>query len=402
MNNADSTAQRSERVMNGAFFRSVLGRFPTGVVAVTATDDHQQPVGMVVGSFTSVSLDPPLVAYLPSKSSSTYTQLRKQNRFCVSVLSDRQQDDCRDLAIKKGSDKFSAARWRASPLGSPIYDDAVAWIDCMVEAELDVGDHYIVIGRVVDLQMGQPASPLIFHNGGYGRFSPQSRVLSAEHANLQQVRLADLARGPMEVLSTRLNTECAAMSRIDDAVVRIASVGTPTVGAAPIQVGQRLPFNAPLGALLVAWEDEQIQRQWVFRGAADVENGLIERHLEALARVRERGWLVSLNSEAYATLDDVLSNEPETPERLSKLRELEPRLGGPNAYDHDVLADKQLYSVRNLSAPVFDASGKVCLYISLFGLRESLAGVRILEVAEQLMECADDVGKLVAAADVGA
>lgn len=116
------------RSMDPRMFRDVLGHFPTGVVAITAMSADGEPVGMVVGSFTSASLDPPLVAYLPSIGSSSYAELREIDRFCVNVLSDRQEGLCRAFATKKGSEKFADATWTLSPLGSPVLEGAVAWI----------------------------------------------------------------------------------------------------------------------------------------------------------------------------------------------------------------------------------------------------------------------------------
>ena len=81
-------------------FRQVLGHYPTGVTVVTAVDADGQPAGMAVGSFTSVSLDPPLVAFLPDKSSTSFPRIRRASSFCVNVLSAEQENVCRAFAAK--------------------------------------------------------------------------------------------------------------------------------------------------------------------------------------------------------------------------------------------------------------------------------------------------------------
>jgi flavin reductase (DIM6/NTAB) family NADH-FMN oxidoreductase RutF len=113
-------------------FRRVLGHFPTGVAAITARDENGAPVGMTVGSFTSVSLDPLLVALLPDKNSGTFPKIRAAGSFCVNVLGEDQERVCRSFAAK-GVDKFLGVQWRAAGSGSPIIDGVVAWIDCDIE-----------------------------------------------------------------------------------------------------------------------------------------------------------------------------------------------------------------------------------------------------------------------------
>lgn len=159
-------------VIDPTRFRQVLGHYPTGVVVVTALDPAGTPIGMTVGSFTSVSLDPPLVAFLPDKGSSSWRALRESGeRFCVNVLSAAQEDICRAVAMRK-TDKFHDIGWHPSPAGHPVIDGAIAWIDCTTEQLHDAGDHHIVVARVDHLQEGDGNPPLLFHQGTYGTFTP--------------------------------------------------------------------------------------------------------------------------------------------------------------------------------------------------------------------------------------
>jgi flavin reductase (DIM6/NTAB) family NADH-FMN oxidoreductase RutF len=157
-------------VIPSAWFRRVLGHFPTGVVIVTAISDGR-PAGLSVGSFTSVSLDPPLVAVLPSKTSTSWPRIATAGSFCINILSHSQEALCRSFAVS-GADKFAGVGWHEAPSGAPILDGTLAWIDCDLEQSVEAGDHYIVLGRVRALEVEQleVAAPLIFFQGGYGTF----------------------------------------------------------------------------------------------------------------------------------------------------------------------------------------------------------------------------------------
>jgi len=156
---------------DAAVFRHVLGHFPTGVTAVTAHHEGK-PVGMAVGSFASVSLDPPLVIWMCGRESNTWPAIAASGRFCVNVMTTAQQQVCAVMASKV-EDKFDGISWRPSPAtGSPIIEGSLAWIDCEIEAVHDGGDHHIVLGRVIELEIDESeADPLLFHKGSYGGFS---------------------------------------------------------------------------------------------------------------------------------------------------------------------------------------------------------------------------------------
>ena len=155
--------------LDSQVLRRILGHYPTGVCAVTAMGPDG-PLGMIAGSFTSVSLDPPLVAFLPDRSSSTWPKLEATSRFCVNVLSDRQHDVCRSLS-SRAANKFESIPYRLSPAGLPIPEGAIAWIDCRIYAVHEAGDHYIAIGEVEALGVEQVSAPMIFFRGMFGSFS---------------------------------------------------------------------------------------------------------------------------------------------------------------------------------------------------------------------------------------
>jgi 3-hydroxy-9,10-secoandrosta-1,3,5(10)-triene-9,17-dione monooxygenase reductase component len=154
-------------------FRRVLGHLPTGVVVVSArTADG--PIGMAVNSITSVSLEPRLVSICAARSSSTWPQLRRAGRFCISILADHHESASRQFATP-GVDRFAGLTWHDRP-GGPALDDAVAWLDCELYAEYAAGDHTIAVVSVTDLDAVDDRRALVFFRGRYGQFVPNNQA----------------------------------------------------------------------------------------------------------------------------------------------------------------------------------------------------------------------------------
>ncbi|ONH33103.1 flavin reductase [Pseudofrankia asymbiotica] len=299
-------------MIDSGWFRQVLGNFPTGVAVVTGLDQDGAPVGLAVGSFSSASLDPPLVAFFPDRRSSSWPRIAATGRFCVNILGYDQESVCRTFAVR-GGDKFAELSWRPAPSGAPILDGAVAWVDCDLEAIHPAGDHDLVLGRVRVLDVGRSALPLVFFQGGYGRFSPLS--LAAWEGDLAvQLRTADLARPQMERLAARLGAECVASAAVGDEMVLVANAaaGSSPSGELPTRVGQRIPFLPPLGTAFVAWAGELARRAWLDRAGRDCPPGTA-RALEAtLAEVRAAGYAVGRGAGWHGELNTVLAKADPT------------------------------------------------------------------------------------------
>ena len=154
------------RIVDPAAMREVLGHFASGVTVVTAVTDDG-PIGFTCQSFSSLSLDPPLVVFAPARSSHTWRRLRDIGRFCVNVLAEGQDAVSQNFA-RSAPDKFARVPWTPSAHGAPVLDDIVAWIDGELWAEYDGGDHTLVVARVLDLGAHPDRRPLLFHRGAYG------------------------------------------------------------------------------------------------------------------------------------------------------------------------------------------------------------------------------------------
>ena len=153
-------------VVEPAMLRDVLGHFASGVVVVTAAGPDG-PLGFTCQSFTSLSLDPALVSFAPSRTSSTWPRIRDVGAFCVNVLAADQQHLSAGFA-RSGVDKFAGVGWQPGPHDAPVLDGACAWIGCTLWREYDGGDHTIAVGRVLDLGADPARLPLLYYRGRYG------------------------------------------------------------------------------------------------------------------------------------------------------------------------------------------------------------------------------------------
>jgi len=153
---------------DAATFRRTLGRFATGVTLVTAAD-ASGPLGLIVNAFTSVSLEPPLIAICPSRHSLTWSRMRRCGRFAVNVLGVEHAKYVRHSAQAE-ADRFIGIDHVLSESGVPRVLSAIAFLDCEPVAEQLAGDHWIVVARVHDLLADHGRDPLIFIDGTLGSF----------------------------------------------------------------------------------------------------------------------------------------------------------------------------------------------------------------------------------------
>jgi 3-hydroxy-9,10-secoandrosta-1,3,5(10)-triene-9,17-dione monooxygenase reductase component len=159
-------AQPAPKAPDPREFRDALGRFATGVAFVTAAP-HGEPAGLIVNSLTSVSLEPPLVSFCPSRSSLTWSRMRRSGRFGVNILGRQHQPFAR-RAIPAGSDRFAGLDWEPGSSGVPLLTDALASLECEIVAEHPTGDHSIVVGRVHSLRISPINDALVFFAREFG------------------------------------------------------------------------------------------------------------------------------------------------------------------------------------------------------------------------------------------
>jgi flavin reductase (DIM6/NTAB) family NADH-FMN oxidoreductase RutF len=298
-----------------ALFRETLGHYPTGVAVVTAIADDGNPVGMVVGTFSSVSMDPPLIAFYPMSNSRSFALLRNATAFCINVLASDQEPFCRTFATA-GENKFDGVKWRPGPLGSPILDGVVSWIECTFEDVREAGDHFIVLGRVEDLAVEKSTLPLLFFQGGYGRFSPGSFIATPDPELIQAAQLAESMRSEVEQLAQEFGVNCSVLAKIRwDAVQVLAANQSPIDESFPL--GHRQPLIPPFGAVFMAYAPEPDVDEWL-RRAPDHSDERRDLNRAQLDSVRAHGYsLLAAGPEVLQRHQAILS-EFELSDRLPR------------------------------------------------------------------------------------
>ena len=157
----------AQPVLDARALRDAFGAFPSGVVAVAASVKGQL-TGIAASSFTSVSIDPPLVSFSISTTSSTWPLLREADHLGISVLADHHDAVCRQLAGPR-EERFAGLPFRVTGNGSVLLDEAVVTYDCSVHDEVVAGDHLIVILEVHEVGGGDGEHPLVFHRSGFAK-----------------------------------------------------------------------------------------------------------------------------------------------------------------------------------------------------------------------------------------
>ncbi len=371
-------------------FRETLGHYPTGVALITGFDEAGEPVGMVVGSFTSVSLDPPLVAFLPTKGSGRYSRLQSANTFAVNVLAADQEELCRRFA-SRGETSWDGIAWSRSPQGAPVLDDAVAWIECSVESVQEAGDHYLVIGRVQEMDVVNPVAPLLFFQGGYGRFTSLSLVATAAPDLISAVRTAEAARPHLEDLSLRLDMEVDAIAHVGSELAFVATAGSGPSHTGPM-LGMRVPLMAPLGEQIAAWCDPDVQEQWLDRGGIQDAAGR-EAHLARLMVARARGWSMSrLAPDEEIRFYDALREYAQGESTPARERAVKATIAEfTDRYDPVELLPGQRYDIHSIVVPVAGDKGDPVLYLRLVHLPARAEAVEVLTWIDELRRTADAI-----------
>ena len=361
--------------INPGHFREVLGHYPTGVTVVTGMVDDE-PIGMVVGTFSSVSLDPPLVAFMPQVGSRTWNRLAAAPSFCINVLAHDQLGLCRVMAVPREG-KFDGVEWSPSELGAPALAGAVAHIHCRQQSTVEAGDHWIVLCAVEAVEVSRPVTPLLFFQGGYGGFSPGGMAAKADADLIAAVRLGDRARPQVEKLARTLGCEAAALVAVspDELTTAVTAYGGSAEMVEPL--GQRIPLIPPIGEAYVAGNPERTER-WLSK-IVPPDDDVIACYLHRLASVARSGVaLTLLGPEARADYDRMHEALAEyaagelTPARERAVRAV---LAGTRHVfaDADVVPDAT-YDVGSVVVPVRGPYGEIAMVLRVTQLPAGATG----------------------------
>ena len=338
-------------------FRQVMGQFPTGVVIVTATGQDGRPVGMSVGSFTSVSLDPPLVAFFPAVTSRTWPEISVAAKFCVNVLASDQQHLSRAFS-RSGGDKFEGVEWRRGETGSPIIAQSLAWIECELDRVDQAGDHYIVVGAVRQMAIERISVPLVFFQGGYGSFAAGVIAAGDRRGDLAAyLRIVDLAREEVEALTERLGAECIVTALAGEEFVILAGAGSLERRSSTTLIGSRISAAPPVGATFMPWEPPDRITAWM----ASVSSGEGKAELvRRLTSIRARGYAVSVEGGGIGDWGRVVAES-----RLGDPAEVRSRLPAIIKTYDPPLTPADARRVRTIHMPVFGPDGRVTVALNV-------------------------------------
>ncbi|MGI9488426.1 MAG: flavin reductase family protein [Geminicoccaceae bacterium] len=158
-------------------FRRALGQYPTGVTVITTVEPNGTPRGFTANSFTSVSLDPPLLSVCIAKSAASCETFCTAPHFAINILEEGQKDISGLFATQR-PDKFQVTRWQKGKAGTPLIEDGLARFECLRHDQVEAGDHVILIGRVTDFAY-RGGQPLGYVRGSYFTLGVEASLVDA-------------------------------------------------------------------------------------------------------------------------------------------------------------------------------------------------------------------------------
>ncbi len=254
----EGKGERRDEPLDLAELRKALGAFVTGVTVVTTLDEAGTPRGFTANSFTSVSLEPPLVLVCIAKASGSYPVFAGARGFAVNILAEDQRHVSSTFASRT-ADRFAVVNWAPGPAGNPVFEGAAAWLDCEMHDTHEAGDHLLLIGRIVGFE-SRPLPPLGYCRGAYMTFSLEQRAVA--HAD-SHTRIGAILEWERSVLL--LGAEDDGPLALP-AAPRIGSTDEPE---SLLGMLTALGVEAQLGFLFAVFESEQGRALHVYyRGSA--------------------------------------------------------------------------------------------------------------------------------------
>lgn len=378
-------------------FREVTGHYPTGVAVVTGHDPEGDVLALVVGTFSSVSLDPPLVSFMPMKTSRTFERMQRCESLCINIVGGEQEREVLSIA-RRWENKLDGIAWYPSPHGCPVLADSIGWIDTTIWSTVDAGDHWIVLCEVKDMAITNPVSPLIFFQGGYGSFVCTSLMARMDHEILPAIHAAHAARPDVESLAARIGCEVSVFTAVSaDEMAAVLSATGPGIDR-EAGLAQRIPIVPPIGDSYVFDLPVEEQDRWIAKSTgSDEEKGM---HRARLDFVREHGYLASFlpatGAEAYAEMREATRRYEAgrlTPRQERQIREqIAHTRVDYRARELDAVG---VYDVGSIVMPVRDRNGGHTLTLRL-------AQVPLKATGAQIERWIEDARSVVAVLEDGA
>lgn len=363
-------------------FRDVMGHYPTGVAVVTGRGDDGEILALVVGTFASVSLDPPLVSFMPMKTSRTFQRLRSCSSLCINVLGGEQEAEVMKIA-QRWEKKLEGIDWFPSPSGDPVLRDSVSWIDTRISEVVEAGDHWIVLCEVKDMEVTNPVTPLLFFQGGYGSFVGTSLMDRMSSDILPSIHAAHSAREELEKLAEEIGCEVTVAAAVseDELATIYSTVGDNATKEAGL--ADRLPLVPPIGDSVVFAQPEEFQERWIgkIRDASDEFVSMLRDRLEYL---RTHGYVVAFlpetGSSAYEKMVAATKEYKKarlTPAQERSIREAIYRADEVDYQVQEIVEDK-IYDMAAIAFPIRDPHGENTMTLRLAQLPSKVSGETVL------------------------
>jgi flavin reductase (DIM6/NTAB) family NADH-FMN oxidoreductase RutF len=357
-----------------------MSHYPTGVAVVTGRAPDGEPLAMVVGTFSSVSIDPPLVSFMPMKTSKTFERLQNCDSLCINIIGGDQQQELMSIA-QRWEQKLDGIRWAPSPAGDPVLCNSLAWIDTTIYDLVEAGDHWIVLCLVKDLDVTKSAPPLLFFQGGYGTFVGNSRLPHPRHDALPAIHSTHSAHDELQELADAVRCEVvvwAALSENEFATIFSAlGPGVSTEG----QLATRVPTIPPIGDTYVFDKSQEVRDRWI-RKIGKTDDTVRTDHLRRLEFLeRNRYGVCFLPDEGSRAYRGMIEATREFLDR--RLIPSEERIvtdlmkGTTIDYNQRDIIDDEYYDIGSLVFPMRDPQGETTMTLRLAQLPSHVSGAMV-------------------------
>lgn len=375
-------------------FREVMGHYPTGVAVITGRSSEGEILALVVGTFSSVSLDPPLVSFMPMKTSRTFQKLRKCESLCINILGGEQQAEMLAVA-QRWENKLDGIEWYPSPSGDPILKNSIAWVDTTISDVVEAGDHWIVLCAVADLQITNSVNPLLFFQGGYGSFVGTERVSRMDYELLPAIHAAHSVSDRLNDLAHSIGCEVSVFAAISDD--ELATVFSALSADATLEGGlaSRFPMVPPIGDSYMFDKSEELQRRWMHK-LKNASEEIHERHRKRLDFIQKHGYLLALlpenGSQAYEQMIRATQEYKKANPTPMEERTIREAIGTTRLdYDPCELIPDETYDIGSIVLPVRDPSGSYTMTLRLAQLPSKVMGSDVANWIERAKTVAQEI-----------
>src|SRR5699024_438995 len=342
------------------------------------------------------SLDPPIVSFMPMKSSRTFERLRSCESLCINILGGEQQAEMLAIAQRR-TNKLDGIDWYPSPSGDPILQNSIAWIDTTMGEIVEAGDHWIALCDVKDLQVTNAVAPLLFFQGGYGSFSGREQTSRLSHEILPAIHATHQAAESLKDLAHGIGCEVAVFAAISDDEMATVFSEIAAEATEERRFASRFPLVPPIGDSYFFDKSSDLQQHWLTK-LKNASDETTDRHRRRMEFISEHGYLLAFLHEEHSTAYDQMIQPSEeykkanlTPAEERSMRET---IGStPVDYEPHGLVDSKVYLVGNLVLPIKGTSGGRTMTLRSAQLPSRATGSKIrvwIEQAKAVIEEIED------------